>query len=242
MTQLDVYAFSPAWSLPSSGPFANKLLAWLRLSGIPHQVRIEDDSRKGPKGKNPWIVLDGERIGDTELILARLSAERPVSIDDWLSPEQGARALVLSRMVEEHLHQLFEYELIVHDAGYPVFRSMVTAQLPPVIGPMVSGMVRSHFRKQLHARGIARHQPDEITALGQADLDALSTLLGDQRWFLGDQPCSADCAVWGQLAPFVMAPLDTPVAQHARTRGNLAAWAHRVRDELFPEIVQARAA
>jgi hypothetical protein len=36
---------------------------------------LEDNRRKGPKGKNPWIELDGELIGDSELINASAPEE-----------------------------------------------------------------------------------------------------------------------------------------------------------------------
>ena len=50
--KLTVFAFSPNpdWGLPSTGPFALKLILWLRLAGIEFDLEHEDDTRKGPKG------------------------------------------------------------------------------------------------------------------------------------------------------------------------------------------------
>jgi hypothetical protein len=48
MATLRVFTFSPGWGLPSIGPFALKLLAWLELARIPYEQVIEDDPRKGP--------------------------------------------------------------------------------------------------------------------------------------------------------------------------------------------------
>ncbi|HEY7749076.1 MAG TPA: glutathione S-transferase N-terminal domain-containing protein [Aestuariivirgaceae bacterium] len=81
MPVLRVYTFSPHWGLPSAGPFALKLLAWLELAGIPYEQVIEDNPRKGPKGKNPWIELDGELIGDSGLIIDRLSRRFGIDMD-----------------------------------------------------------------------------------------------------------------------------------------------------------------
>ena len=64
---LRVFTFSPAWGLPSSGPFALKLLKWLELAGVEFEQVVEDLPNKGPKGKNPWVEIDGQRIGDTEI-------------------------------------------------------------------------------------------------------------------------------------------------------------------------------
>src|SRR3954469_11145790 len=67
MSKVRVFTFAPDWGLPTVGPFALKLLAWLELAAIPYEQVIEANPRKGPKGKNPWIELDGERIGDSEV-------------------------------------------------------------------------------------------------------------------------------------------------------------------------------
>ena len=88
MTTLRVFTFTPDWELPSAGPFAIKLLAWLELAGLPYQQVLEDNPRKGPKGKNPWIELDGELIGDSEFIIELLSKRYGVNLDAGLSREQ----------------------------------------------------------------------------------------------------------------------------------------------------------
>ena len=47
--ELRVFTFSPGWGLPTVGPFALKLLAWLELCGIPYEQVVEDNTTKGPK-------------------------------------------------------------------------------------------------------------------------------------------------------------------------------------------------
>ena len=48
MSTLRVFTFSAGWGLPTTGPFALKLLAWLNLAGIPYEQTFEDDSAKAP--------------------------------------------------------------------------------------------------------------------------------------------------------------------------------------------------
>jgi glutathione S-transferase len=187
MSTLRVFTFTPDWGLPSAGPFAIKLLAWLQLAGVPYEQVIEDNPRKGPKGKNPWIELDGEPIGDTELIIELLSKRYGVDLDAGLSSEQKAIGLAWRRTFEEHFHQVLEWELFEHPAGATYMRKSMLSKMPPVIGPLVFSMLRSHLRKQLYARGLARHTPDIIEAKGRADIDALAA-------FLGDKPLSAGAA------------------------------------------------
>ena len=88
MATLKVFTFAPDWGLPTVGPFALKLLAWLELAGLPYEQVYEANPRKGPKGKNPWIELDGERIGDSEVIIDLLKERHAVQLDEGLTAEQ----------------------------------------------------------------------------------------------------------------------------------------------------------
>jgi glutathione S-transferase len=146
---LRVVTFSPDWGLPAAGPFDLKLLAWLKLAGIPYEHRFEDDTRKGPKGKSPWIEVDGERIGDTEVIIARLGQRFGVDLDGGLTAEQRALGHAWRRSFEEHFHQVLEWELLVHPAGVAYMRDSLAKRLPPVARTLVWAMISSHMRRQL---------------------------------------------------------------------------------------------
>ncbi|CAN5649067.1 glutathione S-transferase C-terminal domain-containing protein [soil metagenome] len=234
MAGLRVFTFNALFpGLPAGGPFDLKLLAWLSLAGIPYEQVFQDDTSKAPKRKNPWIELDGERIGDTEIITGLLGARFGVDLDAGLPPDRLALGHAWRRAFEEHFHQVLEWELLVHPAGAAFMRSATEAQMPPVVGTLVFKMVRRQIAKQLHARGMARHAPDVIEAKGRADLDALSHFLGDAPFLLADRPSAADTAVFGLLAPMVYWPMATPVAQYARTVPNITAYCERMRARCF---------
>jgi hypothetical protein len=171
MAALRVFTFSPGWGLPSVGPFALKLLAWLELAKIPYEQVIEDDPRKGPKGKNPWIKFDGEIIGDTELIIELLSKRYGVDLDSGLNNEQKAIGLAWRRTFEEHFHQVLEWELFEHPLGAAYMKEMMLPKMPPLVGPLIFSMLRTKLREQLYARGIGRHTPEVVEAKGRADID-----------------------------------------------------------------------
>src|SRR5262249_40932699 len=101
---LRLYTFGPAWGLPTIGPFGLKLEACLRMLELPYERVVENDPRKGPKGKSPWIEDGGVRIGDTECVLQYLGQKRGIELDRDLSPVQRARGHMLRRALEEHFH------------------------------------------------------------------------------------------------------------------------------------------
>ena len=229
MAELTVVTFNPAWGLPTTGPFALKLLKWLDLAAIPYRQRFEERAEKGPKGKNPWIELDGERIGDTEIIIGLLGKQYGVDLDDGLPSALLARNYPIQRMVEEHFHQVLEWELFVHRAGRAYIHEVVARLgIPSLVGGLVVASVCGHFERQLKARGIGRHSPEIIAQKGIADLDALANLLADAPFFGGDRPAMADIAVYGLLAPMAKWPMRTPVADELKRRATLMEFVERM--------------
>lgn len=229
MAELTVVTFNPAWGLPSTGPFALKLLKWLDLAGLPYAQRHEENPARGPKGKNPWIELDGERIGDTEAIIEMLARRSGFDIDAGRDAAALARNHAVRRMLEEHFHQVLEWELFVHPEGAAQIRRMAEATgVPAFASGLAAAYFCRHFRRQLHARGIARHRPDVIAAKGIADLDAVTVLLGDRPYLGGDSPSMADVTAFGLLAPMAKWPMHTPVADNLKARPMLMSYIDRM--------------
>jgi glutathione S-transferase len=228
LSEVRVFTFSADWGLPTTGPFALKLLGWMNLAGIPYEQVFQDDSRKGPLGKSPWIEHRGRRIGDSDIIIRYLAAEYGVSLDDGLDERDRAVGHALKTAFEERFHQILEWELFVHPAGAAYIDGLVRARLPPLVGPLVGASVKRRFARQLHARGIGRHPPSTIADLGRAEIDMLSAFLGDRPFLFGDRPLLPDLAVFGQVAPLVCWPMETPVARHARSVPNVVSLIRRI--------------
>lgn len=231
--KLCLYTFDAAWGLPTAGPFGLKLETCLRMLGVPYERRFENDVRKGPKRKSPWIEEGSLRLGDTELILEHVAVTRGKRLDTELSPTDRARSLVLRRMIEEHYHQVFEYELFLTDEGFAEMKAMMAGGMPAPLRAVIMPLARRSFRQHLFERGIARHRPEEIVAMGRADIDALVDWLGDRDWFITDHPTKADASAFGLLASTIRSPIDTPVYRHARAQKTLVAFVDRMLSHLF---------
>jgi len=228
---LKVFTFAPAWGLPTSGPFALKLLKWLDLAGLPYTQVVEHFSQKGPKGKNPWIELDGNLVGDTEIIIDLLAKRSGFDIDAGLTPAQRGLSHAARRMIEEHFHMVLEWELFVHPAGIEGgARQMARDAVPGPLAGIAKAYITRHFGRQLHARGIARHAPDIIANKARADLDAIEALIGDNTFLVGNRPCMADVSIYGLLMPMARWPMKTPAADSIKSRPRLMAYLNRVHE------------
>jgi glutathione S-transferase len=241
-TNLRLFTFGAAWGLPTAGPFGLKLEACLRMLDVPYERVFENDNRKGPKRKSPWIEDGDVRMGDTELILDHVARRYGKVVDRDLPAAERARALVLQRMLEEHYHQVFEYELCVLDEGFTELRKMLATSIPGPLLPIVAPLARRSFTKHLFERGIARHTPAEVAAMGRADVDALADWLGERDWFITDRPTKADATAFGLLAVSIRSPLPTPTCAYARSKPNLAAFVDRALARFFADAALAAAA
>src|SRR5687768_13732716 len=117
---MEVFSFGPSWGIPvpTCSPFGLKLITWLKMYQMPFVMRVENNPGKGPKKKCPWVVIDGEPVGDSELIIERLKREATIDLDAALTPSERAIALGVRRMFEEHYHQVWEHQLFIDDAAW----------------------------------------------------------------------------------------------------------------------------
>lgn len=131
-------------------------------------------------------------------------------------------------MLEEHFHMVLEWELFVHPAGAAEISAQIARVAPPVLSTVAAGMMCRHFKKQLHARGIARHSEDVIFAKGVADMQAVEALLDERPFLGGGRPAMADVAAYGLIAPMARWPMPTPVADYIKNRPALLAYIGRM--------------
>jgi glutathione S-transferase len=235
---IELYVVSPGWGVPfaSSAPFPLKLETWLRMTGLRYEVKIENDTRKGPKKKTPWIVDRDVRMGDSELIIDHLRRTYRVDPDDGMSPRDRAIALAWHRTFEEHYHQAFEHQLFFGHGGDARIAEAL-ALLPAFVRPMARVILTRSLRSQLYARGLGRHDEATLIAMGKADLDAASSFLGDRPYFLGDEPRTVDACLFGFLGVSIYVKGDNPLFRYAASLENLARYTERMRERFFPETL-----
>jgi glutathione S-transferase len=215
----------PAWGLPSLSVFCTKLHAFFKLAKIPYRP-APADFREAPKGKVPYVDYDGRRIADS-FFIQRYCRERfgdPLDAD--LSPADHALGRLVTRACEEGLYFVILYHRWVPDDGFAETRKILAGGVPP---EMMPGL-RQSVVDQLVAQGIARHTPDEVAAIGRADLAALAELLRGRAFLLGYKVRSYDASVFAHLAHVIATPADNPVSAFARSQPALADYVGRVRD------------
>lgn len=96
-------------------------------------------------------------------------------------------------------------------------------------------------RARAEGLGIARYAPDEIQALAQADVNAVSAWLDGKTWAVADHPTLTDATLFGLLAPAIWSSAETPAFSFVRRQPVITSYVERVRARFFPEVASAGA-
>lgn len=228
-----LYTIRGAWGLPSLSPFCVKLETWLRMAGVPYEIK-SGGPNQAPKGKIPFVEHDGKMLGDSQLIIEHLTEVYGVTMDAGLSPEARARGHVTRRMLEEGSYWALVHARWIAEEGWALYKPVFVTILPPVIGNLLVPLIRRDMRAKLAKQGTGKHTPAEIDAIGVADVNALAALLGDQPFFLGAEPTSVDASVYAFVSSILGFPAEGPIRAAAAGHANLVAYRARMEARFWP--------
>lgn len=233
---ITVYSFVGAWGISSVSPFCSKLETWLKMAEIPHQVDRNFNPLKAPKGKAPYIEIDGDYIADSSIIIDELTERYEVGLDADLSAEQRGQATLIQRTCENHLYFALVYSRWLVDAYWPTVRDTYFRGLAGPARYVVSGLARRKVKKLLHHEGTSRHDHATILASAKTDVDALADVLGDDPFFLGQKPTSIDATAFAFIDGLYQAEVARDFAALVEAHDNLIAYSERMRFRYWPEI------
>lgn len=234
-----MFGSKPAWNTPDFSPFVIKLEKWLRLAGVPYERRDRGNPLQAPKGKIPFIELDGQRIGDSQLIIDALTQRFGVTLDEGLSPRELATARMVRRALEEGTYFAALRMRWLEEDGWALQYAAFKELFPPFVAPLALPMIRRKVRAAAMAQGVGRHSREEVMAMAVGDLAALEALLGDQPYLLGEAPRSVDATVYAFLIAIQRHPGATSVHLVARS-SRLMAYTERLTAAYWPPTELSR--
>jgi glutathione S-transferase len=229
---ISLYQGPAAWGVANISPFCLKLESYLRMAGVPYAVKPLA-MNKAPKGKIPFIEVDGKLMGDSQLIIEHLKRKHGDPLDAKLGAEERARGHVLRRMLEESTYWHLVYVRWATEDGWKVYRPIFEAMFPPVVGKVVPSLIRRKVIQNLKAHGLGRHQPEEILEMGKADISALAALLGDKPFLFGEHPTSFDAVVYAFVASITAFPVDSAFKRYTLEQQNLVRYIERFQQRYY---------
>jgi hypothetical protein len=218
--------------VPSLSPFATKLEAYLRFFGVGYETVFEPNLDDAPRGKVPFISIDGVRISDSDLIVSFLKTAL-FDPDADLTPAQKAVGHLVQRTLEDHLYWVNLYYEFFDDNGSDFFFKSAYGG-----HSALTEMIRDDFAARTYGQGTGRYTPQEIVDKAGKDLLAVSQVLGDHEFLLGtDKPTSFDAAVFGlTLSVFQARGMHPELTDFARGISNLGQYIKRLLATYFPEL------
>ncbi len=230
---ITLYTFGPAFGLPDPSPFVMKGEMLLKLARLPYQANTKGFLR-APKGKLPFIDDDGTIVADSTLIRLHLEQKHRIDFDRGLSTRDRGVAWAVEKMLEDHLYWVMVYWRWMKDDNFERGPAKFFRRAPALIRPLVKKKVRGNVRRNLHAHGIGRHNETEMTAMSDRAFDALSQVLGENRYLMGSEPCGADATAFAFIAGALTAVFESPAHARARALPNLGAYRDRMMAEFYP--------
>jgi glutathione S-transferase len=235
MTMITLFGFGAGFGLPEISPYVTKTEVQLKMAGLAY---AKEPARppQSPKGQLPFIDADGERVGDSTFIRGYLERTFGIDFDEGLDARQRAEAWAIERMCENQLAWTGIHGRWLIPENFAKGPSSFFAGVPDALRQQAQDEALESVRGVVRAVGVGRHCEAEIVALGVRSLAALSVILGERPYLMGERPCGADATVFGVLA-FILTPFfDGELRRRAEGFGNLVAYVDRMMTQFYPEF------
>jgi glutathione S-transferase len=217
---LTLVSYPGLFGLADNNPYGLKSFAFLKLSGLDFEHMHVLDAKDAPRGQLPYLIDDGDMVGDSDAIVAYLTQRYDLAMDAALTPEQRRTDLMARRTLDD-LYWVMSYSRWKDPHFWPRFRDALAAALPDV-GPKALEAARDYNFQRYHFQGIGRFEPEEVYARGLADLAVLDELLARPGFVFGPAPSSLDAAIYGFVANIHFYDIATPLKAFVDAHPNLA--------------------
>ena len=216
---LTLYSYPSLFGVADNNAYGLKVFAFLRLAGVPFRHEHIFDASAAPRGQLPYIEDDGEKIGDSETILAHVTRKYGLTIDAALTEVERDTDLLLTRMLDD-LYWVMSYSRWKDERYWPAFRDALMREHPRVTHDDLL-KAREFNAQRYHFQGIGRYEPDLAMARGLADLRVLAHQIPESGYLHGNKPTSIDAGIYGFIANIYFYDIDTPLKKFVVAHGNI---------------------
>jgi glutathione S-transferase len=216
---ITLYSYPELFGVADNNGYGLKVFAFMRLAGVPFRHEQIFDASAAPRGQLPYIVDDGEAIGDSETIIVHLNKKYALAIDAGLAAAQRDQNLLVTRLLDD-LYWVMSYSRWKDERYFPAFRDALLREHPSVTSDGLRKAREFNFQRY-HYAGIGRYPPEAAYARGLADLGVLARLVPAEGYVHGSRPTSIDAGIYGFIANIHFYAIDTPLKRFVAARPNL---------------------
>ena len=216
---LTLYSYPGLFGVADNNGYGLKVFAFLRLSGLPFKHEHIFDASVAPRGQLPFVVDDGETIGDSDTIIAHVIAKYGLKIDAVLTAGQRNMSHLITRMLDD-LYWVMSYSRWKDERFWPAFRDALLREHPSLTEAGLRKAQEFNFQRY-YFQGIGRYASDAAYARGLADLKVLADIIPAKGYVHGDKPTSIDAAIYGFIANILFYDIETPLKQFVVSHENI---------------------
>jgi len=216
---ITLYSYPTLFGVADNNGYGLKVFAFLRLVGLPFVHEHIFDASAAPRGQLPYMVDDGETIGDSETILAHLIGKYALTIDAALGQRERDLSLLITRMLDD-LYWVMSYSRWKDERYWPAFRDALIREHRSLSEEGLLKAREFNFQRY-HFQGIGRYAPEAAYARGLADLKVLADLIPADAYVHGRAPTSVDAGIYGFVANILFYDIDTPLKAFVVSKPNL---------------------
>jgi glutathione S-transferase len=216
---LTLYSYPALFGVADNNGYGLKVFAFLKLAGVPFVHRHTFDASQAPRQQLPYIVDEGEALGDSDAIIAHLIRRYGLTIDAGLSTAQGDTAHLIGRMLDD-LYWIMSYSRWKDEAFWPAFRDALRREHPSVTDEGLD-KARAYNSQRYYYQGIGRFTPAAAYARGLADLRVLAHLVTPRDYMFGPRPTGIDASIYGFIANIYFYAIETPLKKFVTSQSNL---------------------
>jgi glutathione S-transferase len=224
---LTLFSYPGLYGLSDNNPYGLKVATFLKLCKVDFRHEHIIDASKAPRGQLPYLDDDGHIVGDSDAIIAHVTAKLGLAIDRDLTAAQGRTDLMLRRTLDD-LYWVMSYSRWYDERFWPLFRDELL-RTHATLTPDQLEAARTYNFQRYHHQGISRYEPAAVYERGLRDLEALAGLMGDGPFVFGDRVHGADATVHGFIANIHFYAIDTPLKQAVQASPVLVAHCHELR-------------
>src|SRR6201998_197813 len=128
---ITLYSYPALFGVADNNGYGLKVFAFLKLTQVPFVHEHIFDASNAPRGQLPFLVDDGETIGDSETIIAHLIGKYRLRIDAALGARERDTNLLVTRLLDD-LYWVMSYSRWKDERYWPAFRSALMREHPGV--------------------------------------------------------------------------------------------------------------
>jgi glutathione S-transferase len=214
-----LYSYPGLFGVADNNGYGLKVFAFLKLTGLPFTHQHIFDASAAPRGQLPYIVDDGETIGDSDTIIEHLTRKYRLTIDDGLTAAQRDTSHLVTRMLDD-LYWVMSYSRWKDERFWPAFCDALRREHPSLTEAGLQ-KAREFNAQRYYYQGIGRYAPAAAYARGLADLQVLANLIPADAYLHGPTPTSIDAGIYGFLANIYFYAINTPLKVFVAAHPNL---------------------